>query len=232
MIGKTNGGSGGTGATLTVTAPAGATVTVSKDGKTLTRVAGADGVVVFRGLATGTWNLSITDGTQTASNPVEIVADYAVMMDYKLILYDNGDQCVDVTGGWVKRGQAKDDLTIGQVTFGDSAITLSTKAANSGIGRYNSVFCTTAQLIDVTNYDKLHAFVSAATTVGHMALYADNTSWNSEYIAVAKRAIGKGETGIIDLDITGITGLYYVGFLSYSELGGSGKITVTKAVME
>ena len=227
-----NGGSGGTGATLTITAPVGCTVTISKDGKTKTKTAGADGVAVFKGLATGTWTVTITDGTQTASKPVEIVADYDVMMDYKLILYDNGDQCVDVTGGWVKRGKAKDDLTIGQVTFGDSAITLSTKAANSGTGRYNAVFCTTAQLIDVTNYDKLYAFVSEATTGGHMAIYADNTSWNSEYIAVAKRTIGKGETGIIDLDITGITGLYYVGFLSYSELGGSGKITVTKAVIE
>lgn len=232
MIGKTNGGSGGTGGTLTVTAPAGSTVSVSKDGKTLTRVAGADGIVVFRGLQSGIWTLSITDGTKTTSRTVEVVTDYSVNIDFTLILYDNGDQCVDVTGGWVKRGKAKDQLTIGQVTFGDSAITLSTKAANSGTGQYNLVFCTTAQLIDVTNYDKLYAFVSAATTGGHMALYADNTSWSSEYIAVAKRGFGKGETGIIDLDITGITGLYYVGFLSYSELGGSGKITVTKAVME
>ena len=54
---------GGKGAALTVTAPGGSTVTVSKDGKTLTRVAGDDGIVVFRGLATGIWNLSITDGT-------------------------------------------------------------------------------------------------------------------------------------------------------------------------
>ena len=71
-IGKTNvgGGSGGSGGTLTVTAPANVTVTVSKDGKTKTKNSGTSGVVVFKGLASGTWILKITDGSQTSSKPV------------------------------------------------------------------------------------------------------------------------------------------------------------------
>ena len=71
-----NGGSGGTGATLTITSPAGCMVTVSKDGKTKTKTAGADGTAVFKGLSTGDWTLSITDGTQTAQKTVTITADY------------------------------------------------------------------------------------------------------------------------------------------------------------
>lgn len=90
------------GGTLTVTAPAGSTVTVSKDGKTMTRVTGADGVVVFRGLETGTWMLSITDGTQTASKTVDIVADYATSITYFSatihITYPAGSTCT-VTDG-------------------------------------------------------------------------------------------------------------------------------------
>lgn len=70
------------GGTLTVTAPAGSTVTVSKDGKTLTRVAGADGIVIFRGLETGTWTLTSTDGEQTASKTVEIVTDYETEISF------------------------------------------------------------------------------------------------------------------------------------------------------
>ena len=66
MIGRVNTGGGGTGAKLTVTAPAGCTVTVSKDGKTKTKVAGSDGIVVFKGLASGSWTVTITDGSQTA----------------------------------------------------------------------------------------------------------------------------------------------------------------------
>ena len=76
------GGSGGTGAALTVTAPAGATVTVSKDGKTKTKTAGADGVVVFKGLSSGDWLLSITDGTQTAQKTVTITADYTTEVTF------------------------------------------------------------------------------------------------------------------------------------------------------
>ena len=90
------------GGTLTVTAPSGATVTVSKDGKTLTRVAGADGAVVFRGLETGTWTLSITDGTQTASKPVEIVADYATVITFFTatinVTYPPGLSCTATDG--------------------------------------------------------------------------------------------------------------------------------------
>jgi hypothetical protein len=66
---------GRNGATLTVTAPAGTTVTVSKDGKSkLPKF--SDGAVVFKGLSTGTWTITITNGTDTASKNVEIKADY------------------------------------------------------------------------------------------------------------------------------------------------------------
>ena len=78
-IGKTNVG-GGSGGTLTVKAPVGCTVTVSKDGKTKTRVAGADGVAVFKGLATGTWTVTITNGTDTSTDTVQLTADYTKTM--------------------------------------------------------------------------------------------------------------------------------------------------------
>lgn len=65
MIGRVNTG-GGTGGTLTVTAPANVTVTVSKDGKTKTKNSGTSGVVVFKGLASGTWTVTITGDGKTA----------------------------------------------------------------------------------------------------------------------------------------------------------------------
>ena len=76
------GGGGGTGAALTVNAPAGCTVTVSKDGKTKTKVAGTDGVAVFKGLATGAWTVSISDGEQTAQKSVTITADYSTAITF------------------------------------------------------------------------------------------------------------------------------------------------------
>lgn len=95
-IGKTNVG-GGTGGTLTVTAPANVTVTVSKDGKTKTKNSGTSGVVVFKGLASGTWTLTITDGSQTSSKPVVVTADYSTVIAFFTatinITYPAGSTC-------------------------------------------------------------------------------------------------------------------------------------------
>ena len=97
-----NGGSGGTGAALTVTAPAGATVTVSKDGKSKTKVADLDGVAVFKGLATGQWTLSITDGEQTAQKTVTITADYTTAITFFAatihVTYPVGSTCTATDG--------------------------------------------------------------------------------------------------------------------------------------
>lgn len=82
-IGRTNvGGSGGSGGTLTVTAPVGVTVTVSKDGKTKTKIADSSGKAVFNGLKSGSWTVSIANGSQTAGKTVDVVTDYAVTMAF------------------------------------------------------------------------------------------------------------------------------------------------------
>ena len=91
------GASGGTGGTLTVTAPANVTVTVSKDGKTKAKNSGTSGVVVFKGLASGTWTLTITDGSQTSSKPVVVTADYSTVIAFFAatinITYPAGSTC-------------------------------------------------------------------------------------------------------------------------------------------
>ena len=95
-IGKTNVGSG-SGGTLTVTAPANVTVTISKDGKTKTKNSGTSGGVVFKGLASGTWTLAITDGSQTSSKPVVVTADYSTVIAFFAatinITYPSGSTC-------------------------------------------------------------------------------------------------------------------------------------------
>lgn len=94
---KGPGGGGGVGAVLTVTAPAGVTVSVSKDGKTKTKTANADGLAVFKGLATGTWTLTITNGVQTSTKPVSVTADYSTVIAFFSatinITYPSGSTC-------------------------------------------------------------------------------------------------------------------------------------------
>ena len=85
MIGRVNTGSGGSGGTLTVTAPANVTVTVSKDGKTKTKNSGTTGVVVFKGLASGTWTVVITGDGKTAQKNVVITTDYSTAISFNTI---------------------------------------------------------------------------------------------------------------------------------------------------
>lgn len=76
------GASGGAGGTLTVTAPANVTVTVSKDGKTKTKNSGTSGVVVFKGLASGTWTVTITGDGKTAQKNVVVTTDYSTVIAF------------------------------------------------------------------------------------------------------------------------------------------------------
>lgn len=102
MLGRTNTGSGGVGGALTVTAPAGVTVEVSKDGKTKRKTSNAEGLAVFKGLATGTWTLTITDGSKTNTKPVEITADYSTVIAFFSatikVTYPSGSACTCTDG--------------------------------------------------------------------------------------------------------------------------------------
>ena len=112
-FGASGGGSGGT---LTVTAPANVTVTVSKDGKTKTKNSGTSGVVVFKGLKSGTWTVTITGDGKTAQKNVVVTTDYSTAIAFFAatinITYPAGSTCTcsdgtttltapDTSGTWV-----------------------------------------------------------------------------------------------------------------------------------
>ena len=88
---------GGAGGTLTVTAPANVTVTVSKDGKAKTKNSGTSGVVAFKGLATGTWTVTITGDGKTAQKNVVVTTDYSTVIAFFAatinITYPAGSTC-------------------------------------------------------------------------------------------------------------------------------------------
>ena len=96
------GGSGGSGAALTVNAPAGVTVTVSKDGKSKNKTANSSGIAVFKGLSTGEWTVTITDGEKTASKPVTIIADFNKTITFFSatihVTYPAGSKCTATDG--------------------------------------------------------------------------------------------------------------------------------------
>lgn len=74
--------SGGSGATLVVTGVAGDTCTITNGTKTYTKTFGTDKKATFKGLATGTWTVKMTNGSKTSTRTITITADYALTIAY------------------------------------------------------------------------------------------------------------------------------------------------------
>ena len=133
-----------------VTYPAGSVCTCTKGTKTY-KAKNTSGLALFAVPEVGDWTVSCTDGTQTASTTVTVTAEgeaVNVKLAYELRLFDNGDECVSVTGGWTNTGYTYDDLLPTPPEISDGRIQLYGKpGGNTGIG--------TAQSIDLTGYSKL-----------------------------------------------------------------------------
>lgn len=141
VINMVGGGSSGGGissndAVLVVTVQTGSTVTATKGGVTLTPtmwVTAADPTFdcaifsIESSLfdAVNPWTVTGTLGTGTASATVIIDSNKQYDLGpirYPLVLYDSGDQCVDVTGGWQFKPYASSSSS--SVTFGATEITI------------------------------------------------------------------------------------------------------------
>lgn len=94
------GASGGTGGTLKVNAPPLVAVTITnKAGKTKTKTANADGMAIFKGLASGKWNVTIvnSDGKPTTIT-ADVQTEYTVTIAFFSatidITYPAGSTCI------------------------------------------------------------------------------------------------------------------------------------------
>lgn len=118
MIGKTNAtsGSGGTssGGTLTVFAPVGSIVTLSKDEVNMSKIVTGN-EVTFTGLTSGAWAVDTVKGTQSDSRIVNLTLDYdetvTFFTSFINVTYPAGSTCSatdgnitltapDTTGSW------------------------------------------------------------------------------------------------------------------------------------
>ena len=287
-------GPGSSGGKLTVTTPgAGITVNVSKDGKTKTKLSGADGTAVFKGLESGDWVLTITDGSQTSVPvPITIKTDYAAVLTFFaatihvtypegssctatdgaitltapdtggtwdctvpnagtwtvtvvdkgwtktvnmtnsgqsvnvnltcVYLYNYGDQCTDVTGGWESR------TMFGVFNVNKNTDNIYIEAVETAAGGGGVIF--TNNKIALTGNELILTFSSSRINKTDTILFvSDNASTDS---IVAQIALGKtGDNVTAVLDISGLSGEYQVGVRSYTS-GGNTNVTVHRLIMK
>lgn len=144
------GGGGSSGGTLTVTGVAGSTVTVSNADKSYTRTLDSTGKAIFKGLASGTWTVTMTDGTRTATRTVTVEADREVSIEYELVLFGDGAFKVD---SFSKSGASQWQQKISNQELIYSINT------TVNIQDFTSIFASGA--IDLSQYNRLCAQVSS-----------------------------------------------------------------------
>lgn len=211
------GGSGGgsdTYAFIIVTYPAGSTCTAS-DGTTTLTAPDTSGSWVCKVPSAGTWTVSCTDGTDTASAAVSITTEgqrESVTLMYALWLYDLGNTFDAVTGGYTKVYDTSGSS--GSFILGTDAITVKGGSRDSAA----SCGCSTVNAVDLTNISTLHIRVRSGKA-GYSGYYA--------YFGVAQAAgyasltsiTRISSTGEHTVDVSGLTGLWYVKVYGVSESG-------------
>lgn len=187
FIVRRGGGAGKAYAVIAATYPAGSTITCTDGSKSL-KPQGSDGQALFLIPYAATWTVTITDGTDTVSQDVVISTEgqaVSVELSYTqtLWLYKEGDECVDVTGGWVmvdglSTGYVQNEATAlaihgpsgGATTAGPNTL------GNSWISNYsviyvrcNAISASTAFVTINTTKDR------QGTNLGQQSLVANDT---------------------------------------------------------
>lgn len=230
MYGITNSGSGaGSGfssnnAVLHVKAPFGSTVSISKNGivtKTLgpgkahANIDGVDADYYFSITPSnyGIWVVTSALNGDSASDTVTVNANqqYDVTLSYCLYVYRRGDERSSASGGWAGNG-----------TFAKNTDSITSNLADSG--DYGNVY--TNSLISFADYRSLVFVFSGTISVGsggtNLFMWAhtsklSNSNMSAPTGAVASKKVGGNNDGQITLgtyaiDVSALTGSYYVGF--------------------
>ena len=204
MVGETNvSGAGNLRAVIAVTYPDGSICTCSNGTKTL-KARGTSGKALFN-VPVGEWTVSATDGSQTTSNTVSITAEGQIInVELKYIpwLYKDGDECVNITGGWVETYQA--GLGGGTFKKENTYLFYDTGASQTADGA-------TKNKINVTKFNELVVEVTDA----HFTPGLQYSYWAIQLTAALDPmppgvAVTTTTNNSAILDISGISGDYHV----------------------
>ena len=192
---KHGGGSGsGTGGTLTISAPVGSTITITKDGKSYFKLVDAEGIALFKGLDGGTWSIYSTDGNHNAEKSIPIVIDYSESISYQYVVFD-GTNTADYVGGW------SSDVSSGELSV----------AAGGAQGWISGKNLCSNVAIDISQYSTMHIVVKNYNDVGTFGIGTTN-----DY-GIYDKSVAIASATEYTIDVSDVDGEYYV------KLKGDGK---------
>lgn len=206
MVGRTNVAGARLRSVIAVTYPAGSICTCTNGTRTL-KARDTSGKALFN-VPVGTWTVSCTDGSKTASKEVSITEEgqnETIILSYTLVLYNAGYDNVSVTGGW----ESKRGCTLTKNADNLYAVATVMYSANTGI-------FATKNKIDLSQYKTLrYKGKNLANLYGYFGIVisasipAMGTDPNSSSAAWVN--FGPGELAESSIDISSLTGEYYVG---------------------
>lgn len=213
-------------ATINITYPAGSTCTCS-DGTTTLSAPDTSGTWACIVPNAGTWTAAATDGVENTSESVSITTDgqtVAVELSYYTYLFKPNTDTTNVTGGWQLNSNGSLD------SAGDQLVATFTNAYNHG----KAFNVATINKIDFTEFTTLVATCKAANQ--------NNAAPSSATFAVASTQAGVNAAGTastkvasttfsnstttVQIDVSGISGSYYVTFVVELSNYNTGTLTV------
>lgn len=206
MVGRTNVAGARLRSVIAVTYPEGSVCTCSDGTKTL-KAKDTSGKALIN-VTVGEWTVSCTDGSRTASKAVSITTDgqsETIILGYTLFLYNAGYENVSVTGGW----ESKRACTLTKNSDNLYAVATVTYSANAGV-------FATKNKIDLSQYSKLHYRAKNASSLnGYFAIgiWASIPNVGTDPLRACAAYIEIDANALSDsnIDISGLTGEYYVG---------------------
>lgn len=203
------GGGGKVFAVIDITYPIGATCTCSSGSKVLT-APNTTGHWLAVIPTAGDWTVTITQsGKQPASQIVNVTESkaYNLQMYFELVLYDNGY----IPDGVIWQGIAWEPGYLTKGTFKLESDHIALSVAKT------SIAASPSEAIDVTDYKTLYATVKTTTNFKDRAYLCLRNSlspgWN---FSAGATAINGPMDGVISVDITDVSGVYYPSIVMWS----------------
>ena len=229
-------------AAIGVTYPEGSTCTCTNGTKTFT-AKNTNGQWVFAIPEIGTWTVTATDGTESASESVVISAEGQsenVELSYALVLFDgsNGGDNTSVTGGWTGDGHCWESSGSEYGFLDVTSTEIKLRGAKGGSTYPRNWFAVASNKISVNAYSTVNVNFTAipsGSTVARVILRStdtiDDISDVDEAIVAYIEATSVGETS---LSIGDIEGSYYVGVAITADFTGymTASLTANKIWLE
>lgn len=225
MIGRTNVSSGGAPAIAWIITifPSGSTCTCTNGSTTITSKY-TNAFNIFEIPSVGSWTVSCTDGTDTASEAVTVASGgiYTVKLTYwDGTIYEVGNEYTDYTGGWTLAKSGTNSVATIDDTTG---ITLRGYLANDGsyTGRAKAE---TTNAVDLTDFSTLYvtSTESVANRTAEVRLYvaaSPITTSSGDTVTAYQYMTTATSSHISSLDISSLSGEYYVGVWARRQNGG------------